>query len=231
MNSYLVCGLTFEVLFFEKSPICVHNFLKVLLIKISQVSFFQFFNLNKISFIINFTTLSLDVQDALYDHCLFTSRSCSPREQLRARSIHQSCLRNRKESRWLVYTNIFYFFPIIFINHLFIYNYFVSVCMDGSPGGYHHSAGSGDGARNWLLYLMVIIISNLIYFTIYNTFFFYHFSLISSIQGGGWCADIATCQSYFNITKGSSRFSRFENFTGILSPDKHINPGNYKFFN
>ncbi|XP_042023195.1 pectin acetylesterase 7-like isoform X2 [Salvia splendens] len=76
-----------------------------------------------------------------------------------------------------------------------------AVCLDGSPGGYHHSAGSGDGARNWLVYLM----------------------------GGGWCADIATCQSYFNETRGSSRFSRFENFTGILSPDKHINPDFYNW--
>ncbi|KAG6400678.1 hypothetical protein SASPL_137520 [Salvia splendens] len=25
--------------------------------------------------------------------------------------------------------------------------------MDGSPAGYYYSAGSGDGAKNWLLYL------------------------------------------------------------------------------
>ncbi|KAG6397967.1 hypothetical protein SASPL_139417 [Salvia splendens] len=29
-----------------------------------------------------------------------------------------------------------------------------AVCMDGSPGGYYYSAGSGDGAKNWLIYLM-----------------------------------------------------------------------------
>ncbi|KAG6414808.1 hypothetical protein SASPL_122182 [Salvia splendens] len=28
-----------------------------------------------------------------------------------------------------------------------------AVCMDGSPAGYYYSAGSGVGAKNWLLYL------------------------------------------------------------------------------
>ncbi|XP_042019557.1 pectin acetylesterase 11-like isoform X2 [Salvia splendens] len=76
-----------------------------------------------------------------------------------------------------------------------------AVCMDGSPGGYYYSAGSGDGAKNWLIYLM----------------------------GGGWCADITTCQSLFNETRGSSKFSGSANFTGILSPDKDINPDFYNW--
>ncbi|KAL1538148.1 [Wnt protein] O-palmitoleoyl-L-serine hydrolase [Salvia divinorum] len=76
-----------------------------------------------------------------------------------------------------------------------------AVCMDGSPGGYHYSVGSGYGAKNWLLYLM----------------------------GGGWCADIATCQTYLNEIRGSSRFAGMANFTGILSPDKHVNPDFYNW--
>ncbi|KAG6414811.1 hypothetical protein SASPL_122185 [Salvia splendens] len=54
----------------------------------------------------------------------------------------------------------------------------LAVCMDGSPAGYYYSAGSGDGAKNWLLFLMVIIDLNYFFMKYLNfrlclTFFNY----------------------------------------------------------
>ncbi|XP_041996059.1 uncharacterized protein LOC121746198 isoform X2 [Salvia splendens] len=69
--------------------------------------------------------------------------------------------------------------------------------MDGSPAGYYYSAGSGDGAKNWLLFLM----------------------------GGGWCDNVDDCQSKLNQSFGSSKFMPFTKFSEILSPDRQINPG------
>ncbi|KAL1557685.1 [Wnt protein] O-palmitoleoyl-L-serine hydrolase [Salvia divinorum] len=72
-----------------------------------------------------------------------------------------------------------------------------AVCLDGSPAGYYYSAGSGDGAKNWLIYL----------------------------RGGGWCQNIDSCQSKQNQSFGCNRFlPPFRNLTGILSPNNQINP-------
>ncbi|KAL1557688.1 [Wnt protein] O-palmitoleoyl-L-serine hydrolase [Salvia divinorum] len=77
-----------------------------------------------------------------------------------------------------------------------------AVCLDGSPAGYYYSAGSGDGARNWLIYL----------------------------RGGGWCQNIDSCQSKLNQSFGSNRFlPPFRNLTGILSSNNQINPDFYNW--
>ncbi|KAG6414809.1 hypothetical protein SASPL_122183 [Salvia splendens] len=73
--------------------------------------------------------------------------------------------------------------------------------MDGSPAGYYYSAGSGDGAKNWLLFLM----------------------------GGGWCDNVDDCQSKLNQSFGSSKFMPFTKFSEILSPDCQINPDFYNW--
>ncbi|XP_041994165.1 pectin acetylesterase 8-like [Salvia splendens] len=75
------------------------------------------------------------------------------------------------------------------------------MCMDGSPAGYYYSAGSGDGAKNWLLFLM----------------------------GGGWCDNVDDCQSKLNQSFGSSKFMPFTKFSEILSPDCQINPDFYNW--
>ncbi|KAG6414814.1 hypothetical protein SASPL_122188 [Salvia splendens] len=76
-----------------------------------------------------------------------------------------------------------------------------AVCMDGSPAGYYYSAGSGDGAKNWLLFLM----------------------------GGGWCDTVDDCHSKLNQSIGSSKFQPFRTFSDILSPDSQINPDFYNW--
>ncbi|KAL1557684.1 [Wnt protein] O-palmitoleoyl-L-serine hydrolase [Salvia divinorum] len=74
-----------------------------------------------------------------------------------------------------------------------------AVCIDGSPAGYYYSVGSGARSKNWLLYLM----------------------------GGGWCDNIDDCHTKLNQSYGSSRLGPFADFTGILSPDRQINPDFY----
>ncbi|XP_057799656.1 pectin acetylesterase 11-like [Salvia miltiorrhiza] len=88
-----------------------------------------------------------------------------------------------------------------------------AVCVDGSPDGYYLQPGSGDGAKNWLIY----------------------------INGGGWCENITTCRDRFNEYNGNSRisFSNIPNsngtlsvakdFTGILSQNQAINPDFYNW--
>ncbi|XP_042016710.1 pectin acetylesterase 8-like [Salvia splendens] len=76
-----------------------------------------------------------------------------------------------------------------------------AVCMDGSPAGYYYSAGSGDGAKNWLLFLM----------------------------GGGWCDNVDDCQSKLNQSLGSSKFMPSKTFSEVLSPNSQINPDFYNW--
>ncbi|XP_057799084.1 pectin acetylesterase 8-like [Salvia miltiorrhiza] len=71
-----------------------------------------------------------------------------------------------------------------------------AVCIDGSPAGYHHDLGFGDGVNNWIIYLM----------------------------GGGWCNNYLTCQQRRKSPLGSTKNIKPTNFGGILSPNRGINP-------
>jgi hypothetical protein len=46
---------------------------------------------------------------------------------------------------------------INFISFHFISSHLISVCLDGTPPGYHLQRGSGSGSNNWLIHLEVSI--------------------------------------------------------------------------
>ncbi|GJN40278.1 hypothetical protein PR202_gb29476 [Eleusine coracana subsp. coracana] len=68
----------------------------------------------------------------------------------------------------------------------------ISVCLDGSPAGYHLQTGSGTGSENWMIHL----------------------------QGGGWCSTIQGCSDRRMGELGSSNFMKAMSFSGILSNDQ-----------
>ncbi|KAH6760815.1 hypothetical protein C2S52_008521 [Perilla frutescens var. hirtella] len=76
-----------------------------------------------------------------------------------------------------------------------------AVCIDGSPSGYHHARGFGDGVNNWIVYLM----------------------------GGGWCSDNSTCQERRNGPYGSTTTIQPKKFNGLLSSNQDINPDFYNW--
>ncbi|TVU10886.1 hypothetical protein EJB05_44440 [Eragrostis curvula] len=73
-----------------------------------------------------------------------------------------------------------------------------AVCLDGSPAGYHLQTGSDTGSQNWIIHL----------------------------QGGGWCSTVKGCSDRKMNEFGSSNFMKPQSFSGILSNDQQINPGN-----
>ncbi|KAK6782775.1 hypothetical protein RDI58_020571 [Solanum bulbocastanum] len=75
-----------------------------------------------------------------------------------------------------------------------------AVCLDGSPPAYHLDRGSGTGLNNWVI----------------------------SVEGGGWCQDVAQCLLRKNSKYGSS--AKMENqvfFSGMLSNEQKFNPEFY----
>ncbi|WMV43124.1 hypothetical protein MTR67_036509 [Solanum verrucosum] len=77
-----------------------------------------------------------------------------------------------------------------------------AVCLDGSPPAYHLDRGSGTGVNNWVI----------------------------SVEGGGWCQNVAQCLLRKNSKYGSS--AKMENqvyFSGMLSNEQKFNPEIYNW--
>ncbi|KAH0643887.1 hypothetical protein KY289_034861 [Solanum tuberosum] len=77
-----------------------------------------------------------------------------------------------------------------------------AVCLDGSPPAYHLDRGSGTGVNNWVI----------------------------SVEGGGWCQNVAQCLLRKNSKYGSS--AKMENqvfFSGMLSNEQKFNPEFYNW--
>ncbi|XVF22220.1 hypothetical protein REPUB_Repub12eG0154800 [Reevesia pubescens] len=78
----------------------------------------------------------------------------------------------------------------------------VTVCLDGTPPGYHLDRGFGSGSNSWLVHL----------------------------EGGGWCNSIRSCVFRKTTRRGSSKFMEKQlNFTGILSNKAEENPAFYNW--
>ena len=78
------------------------------------------------------------------------------------------------------------------------------MCLDGSPPGYYMRAGSGDNANKWILHFM----------------------------GGGWCINTNDCYQRSLTAQGSTStdyWEQYEEFPGILSSDKEVNPDFYNW--
>lgn len=73
-----------------------------------------------------------------------------------------------------------------------------AVCLDGSPGGFYHLPGTGDGAHKW---------------------FIFH-------QGGGWCQDLNHCLDRSRTVLGSSLHwpANYRNVAHYLSRSATVNP-------
>nr|KYP74789.1 Protein notum isogeny [Cajanus cajan] len=74
-----------------------------------------------------------------------------------------------------------------------------ALCLDGSLPAYHLHRGFGAGQDNWLL----------------------------QFEGGGWCNDLTSCLERAKTRRGSTRYmTKWEVFSGILSNNATLNPGN-----
>ncbi|MBA0686067.1 hypothetical protein Goari_013688 [Gossypium aridum] len=77
-----------------------------------------------------------------------------------------------------------------------------TVCLDGTPPGYHLDRGFGSGSNSWLIQL----------------------------EGGGWCNTVRSCVFRKTTRRGSSKFMEKRlNFTGILSNKAEENPDFYNW--
>uniref|UniRef100_A0A0E0N647 Pectin acetylesterase n=1 Tax=Oryza rufipogon TaxID=4529 RepID=A0A0E0N647_ORYRU len=76
-----------------------------------------------------------------------------------------------------------------------------TVCLDGSPPGYHLQRGFGSGEHSWFIHL----------------------------QGGAWCNTIEDCSKRKMSAYGSSKFMRAVEFNGILSNDQQLNSDFYNW--
>ncbi|KAL0889226.1 hypothetical protein Bca101_013209 [Brassica carinata] len=77
-----------------------------------------------------------------------------------------------------------------------------AVCLDGSAPAYHLDKGSGSGVNNWIVHM----------------------------EGGGWCADTASCEERKSLMKGSSELMNEDfGFFGILSGNQTSNPDFYNW--
>ena len=77
-----------------------------------------------------------------------------------------------------------------------------AVCLDGSPPGYHIGAGSGSGARKWIIHQ----------------------------TGGNWCPTLETCLEFTGTESGSSRFWNSSiDVDGIFSDSETVNRDFYNW--
>ncbi|THU50476.1 hypothetical protein C4D60_Mb06t20630 [Musa balbisiana] len=98
------------------------------------------------------------------------------------------------------------FVPMLCFCALFLYSdkfMMCAVCLDGTVPGYHLHPGFGSGADSWLV----------------------------SLEGGGWCNNVATCRFSKNTMRGSSNYMEKQiQFFGISSNKPEENPGRINGF-